>query len=64
MEMYQMMETGFAEKPNELEVHSLSVNFKTKQEELKKQLKEKFKEMRNILIVQEQTTEAILLKNL
>jgi hypothetical protein len=51
MEMYQMMESGFSEKPNELEVHSLNINFKNKQEELKKALKDKFKEMRNILIV-------------
>ena len=30
MEMYQMMESGFAEKPNELEVNSLNLNFKKK----------------------------------
>lgn len=59
-----MMESAVSEKPNEVEVNSLNINFKKKQEELKKSLKDKFKEMRNILIVQEQTTEAILLKNL
>lgn len=64
MEMYQMMETAVSEKPNEMEVNSLNLNFKKKSEELKRNLKEKFKEMRNMLIVQEQTTEAILLKNL
>ena len=30
MEMYQMMESGFAEKPNEMEVNSLNLNFKKK----------------------------------
>lgn len=64
MEMYQMMETAAHEKPNEMEVNSLNLNFKKKSDELRKQLKDKFKEMRNILIVQEQTTEAVLLKNL
>ena len=64
MEMYQMMETAAAEKPNEMEVTSLHLNFKKKSEDLRKTLKDKFKEMRNILVVQEQTTEAILMKNL
>lgn len=47
-----------------MEVNSLNLNFKKKSEELRRQLKDKFREMRNILTVQEQTTEAILLKNL
>ena len=59
-----MVETGFSEKPNEMEVNQLNINYKVKHDELKKQLKDRFKEMRNILIVQEQMTEAILLKNL
>lgn len=46
-----MMESAVSEKPNEVEVNSLNINFKKKQEELKKSLKDKFKEMRNILIV-------------
>ena len=46
-----MMETAASEKPNEMEVNSLNLNFKKKSEDLRKQLKEKFKEMRNILIV-------------
>ena len=53
MEMYQMMETAASEKPNEQEVSSLVFNYKKKSEELRKSLKEKFQEMRNILIVQE-----------
>lgn len=64
MEMYQMMETAASEKPNEQEVQSLGLNFRKKSEELRRQLKERFQEMRNILVVQEQTTEAILQKNL
>jgi hypothetical protein len=64
MEMYQMMETAASEQPNEQEVSSLVFNYKKKSEELRKSLKENFQEMRNILIVQEQTTEAILQKNL
>ena len=64
MEMYQMMETAALEKPSEQEVNALNMNFKKKSDDLKRQLKDKFKEMRNILIVQEQTTEAILTKNL
>lgn len=59
-----MMETAAAEKPNEVEVNTLSMNFKRKSDEMRRQLREKFKEMRNILVVQEQTTEAILTKNL
>ena len=59
-----MMETAAQEKPNEMEVNSLNLNFKKKSEELRRQLKDTFKEMRNILIVQEQTTEAVLTKNL
>jgi len=51
MEMYQMMETAAQEKPNEMEVNSLNLNFKKKSDELRKTLKDKFKEMRNILIV-------------
>ena len=38
-------------------------NFKVKSNELRTQMKNKFKEMRAILNVQEQTTEAILKKN-
>ena len=36
-----MMETGFAEKPNVQELHSLEINYNVKQDELKKRLKEK-----------------------
>ena len=64
MEMYQMMETALSEKPNEKEVQSLTENFRQKAEEMRRSLKDKFKEMRNILVVQEQTTQAILDKNL
>lgn len=64
MEMYKMLETSAAEKPNEMEVNQLNINYKKKHDELKKSLKDRFKEMRNILTVQEQMTETILLKNL
>lgn len=59
-----MLETSAAEKPNEMEVNQLNINYKKKHDELKKSLKDRFKEMRNILTVQEQMTETILLKNL
>jgi hypothetical protein len=35
-ELYTMMETSFAEKPNELEVNQLNINYKKKDQELKK----------------------------
>ena len=59
-----MMETSYSEKPNELEVNQLNLNFKKKHDDLKKHLKDRYKEMRNILVVQEQMTETILVKNL
>lgn len=59
-----MMETAAQEKPNEMEVNSLNLNFKKKSEDLKRQLKDRFKEMKNILVVAEHTTDAILTKNL
>ena len=64
MEMYQMMETALQEKPNKSECESLAANFKMKSDSMRKTLKDRFKEMRNILVVQEQTTQAILDKNL
>ena len=63
MEMYQIVTQTAAEKPDEAHVNQLLQDFTVKSLELKKQLKNKFKEMRTVLKVQEQTTEAILKKN-
>lgn len=63
MEMYQIVEQSSADKPDEAQVDQLLANFKTKSNDLRTQMKNKFKEMRAILNVQEQTTDAILKKN-
>lgn len=64
MEMYQIVDDTAQSKPNEQEVNAIHENFQKKSMEMRNTLKQTFKNMRNILIVQEQTTEAILMKNL
>lgn len=63
MEMYQIVEASSSDKPDEVQVDQILANFKLKSGDLRTQMKNKFKEMRAILNVQEQTTEAILKKN-
>mmetsp|Transcript_13169 Transcript_13169/g.22319 ORF Transcript_13169/g.22319 Transcript_13169/m.22319 type:complete len:335 (-) Transcript_13169:615-1619(-) len=63
-EMYQMVAQSAAEKPDEVQVDSIYQQFQKKQTDLRSQLKERFKEMRALLKIQEQTTDAILKKNL
>ena len=63
MEMYQIVEASSSDKPDEVQVDQILANFKLKSGDLRTQMKNKFKEMRAILNVQEQSTEAILKKN-
>lgn len=51
MEMYQIVEQTAADKPDENQVNAIQIQFRKKFKDLKNTLKEKFKEMRNILIV-------------
>jgi hypothetical protein len=64
MEMYQHLVEANEEKPDETQVNQIYDQFKKKSADMRTQLKEKFKEMRQIIKVQEQTSEAILKKNL
>jgi len=64
MEMYEHLAEAAQEKPDEAQVNQIYDQFKKKSADLRTALKDKFKEMRQILKVQEQTTEAILKKNL
>ena len=64
MEMYQIVAQSAAEKPDENQVNQIMTQFKKKSNDMRNSLRDKFKEMRQILKVQEQTTEAILKKNL
>lgn len=51
MEMYQIVDQTAANKPDENQVNAIQIQFRKKSKDLKNMLKEKFKEMRNILIV-------------
>ena len=64
MEMYEHLEQAVKDKPDEAQVNQIYDQFKKKSADLRTTLKDRFRQMRQILNVQEQTTEAILKKNL
>ena len=63
-ELFKMVSESAASKPDEQEVDMIMANYQQKTIELRKQLKDKFEEMRNMLYVQEHICETILSKNL